>query len=152
MQDIRLKVTEVISKWCKKSLLSRFQANNYLLMVISIFFYIASNEHLHEWPPSLPPGWISGVCSPTPSCLGRPRFEMMTGSAGKPAGRVLLGHMTRVTWPSVGEANGVAALASSCSGKTFQQLASDCFRNICNVRHWWEPPAPPQPVPAASQP
>lgn len=35
-----------------------------------------------------------------------------------------------------GVANSVAALASSCSGKTFQQLASDCSRNICNVRHW----------------
>lgn len=42
-----------------------------------------------------------------------------------------------------GVANSVAALASSCSGKTFQQLASDCSRNICNVRHWWEPPPPP---------
>lgn len=52
-----------------------------------------------------------------------------------------------VTWPwsydPSGAANSVAAPVSSCSGKTFQQLASDCSRNICNVRHWWEsiPPA-----------
>lgn len=49
-----------------------------------------------------------------------------------------------VTWPwsrdSVGAANSAAALASSCGGKTFQQLASDSSRNICNVRQWWESP------------
>ncbi|CAJ1066203.1 Hypothetical predicted protein [Xyrichtys novacula] len=32
-----------------------------------------------------------------------------------------------------GAANSVAF---SCGGKTFQQLASDGSRNICNVRHW----------------
>lgn len=40
----------------------------------------------------------------------------------------------------MGAANSAAALASSCGGKTFQQLASDSSRNICNVRQWWESP------------
>lgn len=98
---------------------------------------------LSEWEP--PSVWCGG---PSPSlrsaaradkCL--PGWDDRSGDGQLPNRLV---RFSSVTWPGsrdpVGKTNGAAALVFSCGGKTFQQLASDSSRNICNVRHWWEPP------------
>lgn len=109
-----------------------------------------------DWPssPALedPDVW-SGRQSPPPLLRFRSvartrvgRIGLRWPSSAKPTGPPTspAGHVSLVTWPEPARAaNSVAVPVSSCSGKTFQQMASDCSRNICNVRHWWEsiPPA-----------